>query len=99
MAPQVRNASRVQQTALSEYPIGLRDTGIGGKVEMWFYVNERGEVERFQIGQGSGNRDLDAAALRVARVFQFTPARRGNQPVATWHSFGITFGGSDPLER
>jgi TonB family protein len=99
VAPQVRNAPRVQQAMLSEYPIGLRDTGIGGKVEMWFYVNERGEVERFQVGQGSGNRDLDAAALRVAPVFQFSAARRGNQPIATWFSFGITFGGADPLER
>jgi TonB family protein len=99
VAPQVRNANRVQQAMLSEYPIGLRDTGIGGKVEMWFYVNEQGGVERFQIGQGSGNKDLDAAALRVARVFQFTAARRGNQPVATWFSFGITFSGADPGGR
>jgi protein TonB len=96
VAPQVSNLPRVRQSLEREYPIGLRDTGVGGHVDMWFYVNEQGVVERFQIGQGSGQAALDQAALRVARVFQFTPARLGDQPVATWTSFRITFVGANP---
>jgi molecular chaperone DnaJ len=96
VAPQVSNPDRVRQSLEREYPIGLRDTGVGGYVDMWFYVNEQGVVERFQIGQGSGRAALDQAALRVARVFQFTAARRADQPVATWTSFRITFVGANP---
>jgi TonB family protein len=98
VAPQVSNAARVRQSLLREYPIGLRDAGVGGHVEMWFYVNEQGTPEDFQIRQGSGHSALDEAALRVARVFQFAPARRGNQAIATWISLRITFEGANPGE-
>jgi TonB family protein len=96
VAPQVGNPERVQRALQREYPIGLRDAGVGGQVEMWFYVNQQGVVERFQIRQGSGSRALDEAAMRVARVFQFTPALRANQPIATWTALRITFVGADP---
>jgi TonB family protein len=90
--PQVRNASRVQQALERAYPIGLREVGIGGRVELAFYINEQGAVEQFEVRQSSGNSALDQAALRVAPEFQFTPAQRGNSPVAGWFARGITFG-------
>jgi molecular chaperone DnaJ len=94
VAPEVSNPERVRQSLLREYPDGLRDAGVGGHVDMWFYVNQQGVVERVQIGQGSGHTALDEAALRVARAFRFTPARRANQPVSTWISLRITFVGA-----
>jgi molecular chaperone DnaJ len=96
VAPQVSNPDRVRQALLREYPIGLRDAGIGGDVDMWFYVNQQGVVERFQIRQGSGRGALDEAAMRVAPAFRFTPARRADQPIATWISFRISFVGANP---
>jgi TonB family protein len=90
--PRVRNAARVQQELERVYPIGLRELGRGGTVEMSFYINERGVVERFETKQSSGNADLDKAALQVAEVFQFTPAMRGNEGVPVWFSMAITFG-------
>jgi TonB family protein len=96
VAPQVRNTDRVRQSLVNEYPIGLRDAGVGGNVDMWFYVNDEGVPERFQIRQGSGHTALDEAAMRVARVFRFAPARRNNRPIATWISQRITFVGGDP---
>jgi TonB family protein len=93
VAPQVRNANQVRQALAREYPIGLRDAGIGGRVEMSFYVNAQGVVEQFQVKQSSGNASLDRAALRVAQVFQFTPALLAAKPVAAWISLGITFEG------
>jgi TonB family protein len=90
--PQLRNARQVQQALDREYPIGLKEVGQGGRVEMSFYINDRGEVEEFEIKQSSGIAALDQAALRVAPVFQFTPAQRGNQRLAVWYSSGITFG-------
>jgi TonB family protein len=91
--PRVRNAGRVQQALEREYPIGLRELGIGGRVEMLFYIDEQGSVERFEIKQSSGNADLDRAAARVARVFEFTPALRGSQRVPGWFSLAIVFAG------
>jgi TonB family protein len=99
VAPQVRNAARVQQALEREYPIGLRAAGRGGRVEIWFYVNERGAVEEFKLKTSSGNADLDQAALRVAQAFEFTPPRRGNVPVAGWTSLGITFDARDKSIR
>jgi TonB family protein len=93
VAPQVRNANQVRQALAREYPIGLRDAGIGGRVEMSFYVNAQGVVEQFQVKQSSANASLDRAALRVAQVFQFTPALLAKKPVAAWISLGITFEG------
>jgi TonB family protein len=90
--PRVLNASRVQQALEREYPIGLRELGVGGKVEMAFYINEQGEVERYETKQGSGNADLDRAALKVAQAFEFAPAMRGDEKVPVWFSIAITFG-------
>jgi protein TonB len=91
-APRVLNTSRIQQELERVYPIGLRALGIGGRVELSFYVNEQGVAERYEIRESSLNKDLDEAALEVAEVFQFSPALRGNERVATWFAFGITFG-------
>jgi TonB family protein len=96
VAPQVSNPDRVRRALEREYPLGLREAGVGGQVEMWLYVNQQGVVESFQIGRGSGTRALDEAAMRVARAFQFTPALRANQPVSTWIALRITFVGADP---
>jgi TonB family protein len=91
-APRVLNASRIQQAMEREYPIGLRALGIGGRVELSFYINEQGDVERHEVRQSSNNADLDRAALAVADVFEFAPALRGSERVATWFTFGINFG-------
>jgi TonB family protein len=92
--PQVRNTAQVRQALEREYPIGLRATGTGGRVEIWFYVNDKGVVERSQLRRSSNNQDLDQAALRVAQVFQFNPGLRGNAPVAGWISVPIVFEGA-----
>jgi TonB family protein len=91
MAPQVRNASQVRQALEREYPIGLRAARIGGRVEVWFYIDQQGTVEQFRVKESSGNTALDEAALRVARVFRFEPASRDGEPVAVWVPLAISF--------
>jgi TonB family protein len=88
----VTNASRVQQALERAYPIGLRELGLGGTVELAFYINEQGDAERFEVRTSSGNTALDQAALRVAPTFEFTPAQRGNARVAGWFARSIRFG-------
>ena len=91
VAPQVRNANQVRQALEREYPIGLRAARIGGRVEVWFYITEQGDVARVQVKQSSGNAALDEAALEVARVFRFEPAQSGGDRIAVWVALGITF--------
>jgi TonB family protein len=92
--PQVRNTERVRQQLEREYPIGLRTTNVGGTVELWFYVDERGGVDRFQLKKSSGIAALDEAALEVARVVQFTPGMRNGTPAAGWWHIGVAFAGN-----
>ena len=44
-----------------------------------------------RVRQTSGEPKLDEAALRVARIFQFTPARNRDLPVAVWIALPIVF--------
>jgi protein TonB len=91
VAPEVRNVEAVRSALTREYPAVLRDAGIGGTVIMWFFINDQGVVENVQVNTSSGFEQLDAAALAVADVFEFTPAINQNEQVAVWISIPITF--------
>ena len=91
VAPEVRNVEEVRQALTREYPAVLRDAGIGGTVVMWFFINDQGVVDNVQVNQSSGFEQLDAAAMAVAGVFEFTPAINQNEQVAVWISIPITF--------
>ena len=41
-----------------------------------------GSVERLELADGSGNRDLDRAALETVRRWRFQPATRNGRPVS-----------------
>jgi TonB family protein len=94
VAPEVRNAARVQAVLERAYPPALRNFGVGGKAEMWFYVSRQGAVDSVLLKRTTGNRQLDQAALRVAESFEFTPGRRGNEPAEGWVAVEIVFTGS-----
>ena len=89
--PEIRNRSEVQAVLMREYPPNLRDVGIGGQVVVWFYLSETGQVLDSRISESSGQAELDAAALKVAAVFQFTPAMNRGEPVPVWIQLPITF--------
>ena len=83
--PEIRNRSTVIQAMERGYPPILRDAGIGGQV----LVLGRGIDNR--IANSSGNAQLDDAALRVASVYEFTPALNRDQVVPVWVQIPITF--------
>ena len=89
--PEITNTNEVVQALMREYPTSLRDAGIGGRVVVWFYISETGQVLDARRSQSSGQAQLDAAALRVADVLRFTPALNGQEPVAVWIEVPITF--------
>ena len=91
VAPDYINVDEVRRALEREYPPLLRDAGIGGTVKVWFFIDENGIVQNQVVNESSGHQALDAAALRVAPVFKFTPALNRDKAVPVWVSLPITF--------
>jgi protein TonB len=90
-APELRNRAQVGAALQREYPPLLRDSGIGGTVLMWFFINDEGITEQVQVNSSSGYPQLDEAAMRVASIFEFTPALNRAERVPVWVAIPITF--------
>lgn len=91
VAPRILNREEVVRAMAAEYPPLLREAGIGGTIQVWFFIDEEGSVQNFRIDESSGHEALDRAALAVADVFRFSPALNRDDPVPVWVSFPITF--------
>jgi len=89
--PEIENVSEVFRAIERKYPPLLRDAGIGGRVVVWFFIDEVGRVQHIRMAQSSGQASLDAAAMTVAEVYEFTPALNGDRPTAVWVQFPVIF--------
>lgn len=89
--PELVNRDVVRRELVDAYPPELRDAGIGGSPYVWFHIDERGRVVEAEVSRSSGRFELDAAALQVARVMQFSPAERDGEVVAVWVEIPIRF--------
>ncbi len=93
--PELANPDEVRRALEREYPPLLKEAGMGGEVIVWLYVSETGEVNDARLGTDpagtSGHDALDAAALAVANVMEFTPALQGEKRVAVWVRVPVTF--------
>lgn len=89
--PSLRNNSEVQQALMRFYPPLLRDAGIGGTVNVWFFIDVNGKVVRTQVKTSSGYDAFDQAALKVADLMEFTPAYNRDKKVPVWVALDITF--------
>ncbi len=91
VAPEITNRTTVQSALVREYPAILRDAGIGGTVLMHFFIDNTGSLENVLVAETSGHEQLDEAAMRVASVFEFSPALNRDERVAVWIQVPITF--------
>lgn len=91
LAPQVLNRSETLAAMEREYPAVLRAAGETATVMVLFYVDQEGRNLEQRLDVTSGNADFDAAALRVAQVFEFRPAYALFAPDDVWVSLPITF--------
>jgi TonB family protein len=89
--PELVNAREVSQALQQFYPPLLRESGIGGSVKLWFYIDEEGNVKRTLLKSGSGHAALDDAAMKVAEVMRFSPAKNRDKVVAVWVDMPIVF--------
>lgn len=91
VGPSYTNTAEITRALEREYPPLLRDAGIGGSVVVNFFIDEQGVVQNAVVQTSSGHTALDDAALRVAPVFNFTPAMNRDKVVPVWVEFPITF--------
>jgi TonB family protein len=89
--PSLRNRAAVTALLQRYYPRNLKDAGIGGRVELWLYIDEQGRVEKSEVRTSSGNALLDDAAKQVAAEMQFTPAKNRDKVTAVWVQQWVTF--------
>ncbi|WP_419861610.1 TonB family protein [Candidatus Palauibacter sp.] len=89
--PVLQNVGEIQQILQRAYPSELKNAGIGGRVEMWLYVDLSGAVANHELKTSSGNEALDRAAAEVVRQMRFRPARNQGELTAVWVSQWVTF--------
>jgi protein TonB len=89
--PRLKNEAEVQRALMRFYPPLLRDAGISGTVQMWFFIDENGKVQKTQVNQSSGYEAFDQAAQKVAALMQFAPALNRDKKVPVWVSIPIVF--------
>ena len=89
--PSIRNPDEVVAALEREYPAQLKEAGIGGTVQVWFFIDEEARVQRVMVVESSGHRSLDDAAVKVGEIIQFTPALNRDQGRPVWISLPIEF--------
>jgi periplasmic protein TonB len=89
--PELKNQGDVQRALVRNYPPLLRDAGIGGTPVVWFFIDENGRVLRTQLSKSSGYDALDAAAIQIANMMEFSPALNRDKRVQVWVEIPIVF--------
>jgi len=80
--PAAPTAPRLLRSTSPEFPPAARARGEDGTVWVKVRVSASGSVEGASIHRSCGHSDLDAAAVRTARRWMFSPATIGGQPVS-----------------
>ena len=91
VVPEILNRSEIVRALTRLYPSILRDNGIGGTVEVWFFISTEGRVLDSRVSVPSPHTQLNEAALEVANIFRFSPALNRETIVPVWIQLPITF--------
>ncbi len=92
--PRLTNAPDLIRLARKRFPPELRQAGVSTRVDVFFFVSEKGEVTKAVIQNSSGYGRLDNVALEVARAGKFEPAMVRDKPVGVWIVLPISFDAS-----
>lgn len=91
VAPWLKNTQVVARALQREYPTTLRTAGIGAQVLIWLFIDETGKVQQTVLKTSSGFESVDAAAMRVAMLMEFTPALNRDRHVPVWVAVPVDF--------
>lgn len=89
--PEIRNRTELKRFLERNYQRIYEYSGDTGVVQITFWIDEGGMVEKAEIAQSSGSRSLDRLALRLSRVLRFRPAMLAGRPVRILVNVPITF--------
>ncbi len=70
-----------------EYPKEALEQGLEGKVLLYLFLSEAGEVKSVRVSKSSGYKILDSAAVEYGKKLRFSPAMRHGKPLSvilTW---------------
>lgn len=74
VAPELVNRAEVQRALERNYPIALQRARVEGTLTVWFWIDEEGAIQKYEIRSSSGNEELDEAAETVIETMEFRPA-------------------------
>ena len=95
--PELANVAGVRRALTHEYPLELRQQGIGGTVQVRFRVLADGSVDPATLAAVEATDARFAQpAVRVAAQMRFRPATLDRRPVAVWVTLPITFHTDNP---
>ena len=93
--PRASGARRVIPRAVEQqrpaYPSSARRARIQGTTLLAVLIADDGRVAEIVVKESSGHPDLDEAAADAVRRWRFTPARRGDDPIAMWVELPVDF--------
>ena len=89
--PRLLNERRVSRALEEHYPPQLREFGVGGTVNVWFFIDETGRVQDAVVNEPCRYESINRAALKVAKVMRFSPAYNDGEIVPVWVSLDVTF--------
>src|SRR5438105_2074358 len=81
-APPSSAAAHLVATRGPNYPASGMVAGVAGSVRVKVTVDPHGAVRRAVVARTSGDKRLDAAAVRAAMGWRYQPARRNGRPIA-----------------
>ncbi|GMV04041.1 MAG: hypothetical protein AMXMBFR53_03220 [Gemmatimonadota bacterium] len=91
VAPSILNRVDIIRAMEEAYTPEMREARLVGTVRVYFFIDAEGRVARTLIDDSSGVPELDEAALRIAQVYEFSPALNKDTKVPVWVSFPISF--------
>ena len=91
VAPWLKNSREVARALQREYPTMLRSAGVGAQVLIWLFIDDTGKVQQTVLKTSSGFDSLDAAAMRVAMLMEFSPALNRDRNVPVWVAVPVDF--------
>lgn len=91
VAPSLEAPDHFRERLERSYPRLLRDRGVGGVVELRFFVDPSGGVSHVRVAQSSGHGSLDRVAERMAGEMEFLPALNRDRAVGVWVAQRICF--------
>lgn len=89
--PLMEAPDQLRERLRRSYPDRLQRLRRGGVVELEFFIDRKGDVDRVDVTESSGHSDLDRAAVDITGEVTFLPAMIRDRPVGIWVRQRICF--------